>query len=251
MLFDETEHVERVFEFELPAGPTLESEEEASKRLLQLRLFGWEKVGGDIVWRGARLLAAELLRRNESLRGARVLELGAGTGLLAALSAHLGAHALITDGDEREVPLLMRNAELFSDDLALGGSLAAAQLEWGTATAEALAEAAEVLPGPPLRRGGFDLVIGSDIAYMPDYIPALAETIAFFLDEAGEALIANTAVATNTTHPKARALFLESLGAVGLDAEVEEPLDGPTFKAVPEVEWPKVSYFLRIRHRGK
>lgn len=253
VFFDETAHVEREFKFELPrpagAAPgALPSDAGAEGDLadspargqqLCVRLLGWEKVGGDIVWRGARLLAAELLRGAGALRGRRALELGAGSGLLGALAAHLGAHAVITDGDEAELPALQENAARFSDELGLGGSLEAAFLEWGAEAGRAAAEESPALP-----RGGFGLVLGSDIVYMPEHIPALAESIAFFLADDGQALIANTAVATRTSHPEAKALFLASLRAAGLCVEVESPPDGPAFA---EGIWSSTDYLLRIR----
>ncbi|CAE8715569.1 unnamed protein product, partial [Polarella glacialis] len=221
MFFDETEHEEREFLFDIPA------DDEKGEEQLRLRLMGYKKVGGDIVWRGARLLAGDLIRRGRSgLRGRTTLELGAGSGLLSAVCAGLGADALSTDGDEAEVPQQVRTAELFTDGLSLGGSLSAAFLEWGTpACQEAHDASLEVSPAvdgaspsrtPPLRKRGFDFVIGSDIVYMPRFIPALAETIEFFLADSGEALIANTAVATNTSHPEARAMFIAALEKVGL-----------------------------------
>merc|ERR1712113_900795 len=98
----------------------------------------------------------------------------------------------------------------------------------------------------PLRQRGFDFVVGSDIVYMPAHIPSLAESIDYFIADGGVALIANTAVATNTSHADARALFLNSLEKLGLQVEVEEAPNGRVFQACPDIQWPQASYFLRI-----
>ncbi|CAE8609832.1 unnamed protein product [Polarella glacialis] len=241
---------EREFLFDIPA------DDEKGEEQLRLRLMGYKKVGGDIVWRGARLLAGDLIRRGRSgLRGRTTLELGAGSGLLSAVCAGLGADALSTDGDEAEVPQQVRTAELFTDGLSLGGSLSAALLEWGTpACQEAHDASLEVPPAldgaspsrtPPLRKRGFDFVIGSDIVYMPRFIPALAETIEFFLADSGEALIANTAVATNTSHPEARAMFIAALEKVGLVVQEERPPDGFAFQNAKDT-YQDYCYLLRI-----
>ncbi|CAJ1330605.1 unnamed protein product [Effrenium voratum] len=88
----------------------------------------------------------------------------------------------------------------------LGGSLSARQLEWGRAAAERSG----------LGPRSFDWILGSEIVYIPDCIPELAETLAFFLADTGEALIANTAVATRTDQEEARELLCK-LSAFSLE----------------------------------
>lgn len=86
---------------------------------------------------------------------------------------------------------------------------------------------------------------------MPQHIPSLAESIAYFLADSGRALIANTAVATSTTHPAARALFLDALQAAGLDVEVQS-LDGVALRnaAGLGISCAPTDYFLTITRRG-
>lgn len=249
MFFDETEHVEREFVFDRPLDPTAlpgPGEHEPGAKV-RVRLYGWLKAGGDIVWRGARLLSKELLQRGKCLHGMTALELGAGSGLPGSLAAHLGARAVITDGDEDFVPLMRKNVECFSDHLGLGGSLAAAHLEWGTAAAAA-AEKDQREEMELFHRHSFDLIIGSEIVYMPEHIRELAETIGFFLSDAGEAIIVNTAVATRTSHPEARSRFLAGLEEEGLHVEEERGPDGPTFLAAGG-SWSENAYLLRITRR--
>ncbi|CAE7227799.1 CaMKMT, partial [Symbiodinium sp. CCMP2592] len=194
MLFAEDEYVERVFEVDVPEGITLPD----VKDKLQLRLYGWPMgSSGAICWRGAWASVHLLLRAAATLPQRRVLELGAGCGLLAHTAALLGAESTASDGSEDEVPLLEKNADAFIDRMGLGGSLAAAHLEWGLAHAEESA----------LSERSFDLIVGSEIVYIPEYIPALAESIAYLLADDGEAVIVNTAVATRTTQSEARQLL--------------------------------------------
>ena len=232
MLFAEDEYVERVFEVEVPEGVHLPGIDGK----LQLRLYGWPMgASGAICWRGSWASVHLLLRAAGALPGQRVLELGAGCGLLAHTAALLGACSTASDGSEEEIPLLAKNAAAFEDPLKLGGSLDATHLEWGRASAER--------SGLPER--GFDLLVGSEIVYIPEYIPALAESISYFLAAGGEAVITNTAVATRTTQSQAQQLFCDSLRKEGLTFEFEMP---PQVPPPPhETHWADTSYIVRIR----
>lgn len=244
MFFDETEHVEREYNFDLP--PELKKDKDADEPL-KVKILGWEKVGGDIVWRGAHLISKALSMRGPALKGVKTIELGAGSGLLGVVAAKFGAYAVITDGDESFMPLLNENATRFQDDLHLGGTVAAAFVEWGTPAAEAATKEPDSL-GHLLRRRGFELILGSEIVYMEEHIPELAETIEYFLADGGEALIANTAVSQRTNHPEARRLFFSSLERLGLNMEVQTMPDGPLFAAVGDIgiKWSEDAYVIRI-----
>lgn len=262
MIFDDTEDVMRTFDFALPSGGesgVLEADSDEKVNRVAVRLWGFEKPGGDIVWRGSRILCAELLRINRSLRGASVLELGASSGLPAALCAALGAHAVATDGLDHvifgQVPLLAKNVELFSDELSLGGSFAASALDWGFNGASEAVKPNSGGEQPLLSKGAFDYVIGAEIVYMPAHIPELAESIAFFLSDNGQAIIANTAVATNTSQREARDTFVTKLEELGLCVALEQAPDGPVFKSLHAVDlalhdsWSESAYVMRICRR--
>lgn len=292
MFYDDFDHTERLFEFELPhcaaaSGGHQSDVQESNSGISQcngdnavendnltktaksrvvVRLKGWEKPGGDIVWRGAPLLCADLLRSHHALRGSRVLELGASSGLPAALCASLGAQSVATDGSDHidmfgQVPLLKANAQLFVDELEMGGSLTSAPLNWGldeAIEAEKEAEATmskcndDGIALPLLRRGSFDFVIGSDITYDPKFIPDLAESIAFFVAEGGRVILAHTAVATTTNHTEIRMLLVAKLEALGLHCALEHPPGGAAFQATPDMDWsaPWFVLYAERRHSG-
>ena len=64
---------------------------------------------GVVLWPAAIALAHEVAARAEALRGARVLELGAGTGLPGIVAASLGARVTQTDRQEVALSVCRRN----------------------------------------------------------------------------------------------------------------------------------------------
>ncbi len=66
---------------------------------------------GVVLWPAAIALAHEVEARAEEMRGARVLELGAGTGLPGIVAASLGARVLQTDRQELTMSVCRRNGE--------------------------------------------------------------------------------------------------------------------------------------------
>lgn len=65
---------------------------------------------GLALWPSSVALAHDLLARADALRGARVLELGAGTGLPGIVAASLGAHVVQVDRQPAALALAERNA---------------------------------------------------------------------------------------------------------------------------------------------
>jgi len=105
------------------------------------------------------------------LRGARVLELGAGTGLLGLALAHAGARVVLTDLPHVAAGNLAANVAAEALPPGAPGSARALPLPWGDAGALAAALAAS--PG-----GAFDAVVATDVAYSEALNPALLETAA-------------------------------------------------------------------------
>jgi predicted nicotinamide N-methyase len=66
---------------------------------------------GVALWPAAIALAHEVVSRADAFRGARVLELGAGTGLPGIVAASLGARVVQTDRQEMAMSLCRRNGE--------------------------------------------------------------------------------------------------------------------------------------------
>jgi methyltransferase-like protein 23 len=66
---------------------------------------------GVALWPSAIVLAREVAARADELRGKRVLELGAGTGLPGIVAAAMGASVVQTDLQEMTLSVCMRNAE--------------------------------------------------------------------------------------------------------------------------------------------
>jgi predicted nicotinamide N-methyase len=122
---------------------------------------------GGRVWDSGFVLSGWL--QEDRLRGTRVVELGAGAGLVGLCCAHMGAEVTLTDGAESLLELLEGNLELNRAAIAArGGSARAALLEWGSG--EHIFEVAS-------RHGPFDVLIGSDLCYDAHIHPFLADTI--------------------------------------------------------------------------
>jgi predicted nicotinamide N-methyase len=66
---------------------------------------------GVALWPASIALAHDLVSREDDLRGARVLELGAGTGLPGIVAAKMGARVVQTDRDELALWACRRNCE--------------------------------------------------------------------------------------------------------------------------------------------
>ena len=106
------------------------------------------------------------MRGEASLRGARVLELGCGTGACGLYAAPCGAtEVLLTDGSETLQPLIDTNV---ASNPAPGCAVRSQRYLWGE----------------PLPAGRFDLAIASDCSYFyeEEAHAALAATCAALLD---------------------------------------------------------------------
>lgn len=87
------------------------------------------------VWRGALLLADFLLARPDLLRGAAVLDLGAGCGLTSVAAARAGARTVFcTDAHEPS----LRNALQNAADNGAAESVRVRRLEWGARGRDAI-----------------------------------------------------------------------------------------------------------------
>ncbi|KAJ0023699.1 hypothetical protein NQD34_003598 [Periophthalmus magnuspinnatus] len=115
------------------------------------------------VWEAAIQLSNYLVERSVELKGRRVIELGAGTGLLGIFAARLGAVVTLTDLPIA-LPPLQANV---SANTPPGG--------WSTApTVLPLSWGKDHLTFP----ADWDLVLGADLIYLPETFPLLVETLA-------------------------------------------------------------------------
>lgn len=129
--------------------------------------FGAGGGPGCVVWESGVLLAAFLVQRQGSnLAGVRVLELGAGTGLVGIVGGALGARVTLTDLPAL-LPLLRRNVQNSSAAIQQGGGLCqVAEADWSRPENR-------ILCGDQ----AYDVVVGSDLVYSRAQIQPLTRTL--------------------------------------------------------------------------
>lgn len=153
----------RIHNFDQRAA-VVELRHPALPKPLQLEQRGATSAGfvpgtSSVAWPVAQRMAYYLCESPALVRGRRVVELGAGLGLVGAAAAALGAaHAVLTDCEEA-LPLLERNRRRLAED---GVAVHVARLHWGCAAdheallgGTAKADAAEP--------SAFDVVLASDV----------------------------------------------------------------------------------------
>lgn len=115
-----------------------------------------EKVGtGGVLWEAAIALADHVGRsRSSTWHKRRVLELGAGTGLVAIALALEGARVLATDGNAVVVEGARQNVER-AGAFPLGGQVELGVFDWNS----------EEDLGRIMEAGPWDAIVGSDLVY--------------------------------------------------------------------------------------
>ena len=127
---------------------------------------------GMSVWQGAEILCQYLTARpaaRTAVRGRRVLELGAGTGLCGLVAAGVLGAAIVrlTDGDGA----VLRNLRGNVARNGLGDRASCPQLIWGAARAAEFAR----------EHGRHDVVLATDCVYVTKSVRPLFETVARLL----------------------------------------------------------------------
>jgi methyltransferase-like protein 23 len=125
---------------------------------------------GVALWPAAIALAHEMVARADTVKGERILELGAGTGLAGIVAASLGGRVVQTDRNELALSVCRRNGErngIRSIDYRLADWLAWEDTEQ------------------------YDWIIGSDILYGEVMHPALRQIFAANLAPGGRIVIAD------------------------------------------------------------
>lgn len=138
------------------------------------------------VWDSALVLIAQLAADSIadspgpfSVRGLRVLELGAGTGAVGLACAALAAREVLLTDLPAVVPLLRLNASLSAFARAGLAPLSAAPLPWGTSSA--------ALDGEP---STFEAVVLSDVVYDTALHEPLIATLRAVADRSTSILLA-------------------------------------------------------------
>ena len=130
---------------------------------------------GGNVWSAVVRIAGFMESCKVSLRGARVLELGSGTGVLAIACARKGASVVATEAPWM-LELLSLNAELAApQNAAAGGSLTVREFLWSKQPHAALSSLKDAWPStgngqgaantPPPQGGDFDVVLACECVY--------------------------------------------------------------------------------------
>lgn len=126
------------------------------------------KSTGLMLWESARLMASVLATNQDIVAGKRVLELGSGCGGICSMIAAASADLVVaTDGDTKALNLLTENvaSNLKSPSLDL---LHVKKLEWGNED--------DIQAIKQLNEEGFDVIIGTDVTYVPQAIVPLFAT---------------------------------------------------------------------------
>lgn len=141
------------------------------------------------LWPSSIALAHEIFTRAEDFRGARVLELGSGTGLPGIVAASLGANVVQTDRQNLAMSICKRNGE--RNNITSITYRLADWSDWQDTER-------------------YDFIIGSDIMYGALMQPHLRHIFETNLAPGGQVLIADP-------YREVSFLFLEELDAVGWD----------------------------------
>ncbi|KAK9273661.1 hypothetical protein L1049_018471 [Liquidambar formosana] len=126
------------------------------------------KSTGLMLWESARLMASVLAGNPTIVSGKRVLELGCGCAGICSMVAVRSADLVVaTDGDTKALDLLSQNVALNLMPQLLA-KLITKRLEWGNR------DHIESIKG--LNDRGFEVIIGTDVTYIPEAILPLFAT---------------------------------------------------------------------------
>lgn len=143
---------------ELPTGEMLLLQPAEAAEIPDDHQVEWAPIAPywSVLWRSGVALARQL--EEETLRGLRVVELGCGLAAPSIAAARGGADVIATDGDSDALELVVRNAE--ANDVQVEIDM----VDWGD-------------PDEFVKRGPFDLVLGSDILYERPSVALLLELL--------------------------------------------------------------------------
>ncbi|XP_028790989.1 uncharacterized protein LOC114746874 isoform X1 [Neltuma alba] len=135
------------------------------------------KSTGLMLWESARLMASVLAENPNIVEGKRVLELGCGCGgICSMVSAKYADLIVATDGDAFALELLAKNV-VSNLPPPLLTKLVTKRLEWGNR--DHIEEVKEV------SNTGFDVIVGTDVTYIPEAILPLFATASELIASSG------------------------------------------------------------------
>ncbi|KAK9099390.1 hypothetical protein Syun_026435 [Stephania yunnanensis] len=126
------------------------------------------KSTGLMLWESARLMSVVLAENPSIVAGRRVLELGCGcSGICSMIAARYADLVVATDGDTKALDLLNQNVPLNLKESILC-KLVTRRLEWGNKN--------HIQEIKQINSNGFEVIIGTDVAYVAEAISPLFET---------------------------------------------------------------------------
>ena len=132
----------------------------------QTRLFTWP---------ASLVLSAYLVAHRDEVENKKVLELGAGTGLVSVVSGLMGAKGVLATDRDQESTLANLEASIASNGEGLKAACSVAGLDWS--------QSYRLLPVTD--EEPFDLILGSDILYSNEDFDDILLTVSKLLELAG------------------------------------------------------------------
>ncbi|XP_042492026.1 uncharacterized protein LOC122071704 [Macadamia integrifolia] len=139
------------------------------------------KSTGLMLWESAQLMSTVLARNPSIVAGKKVVELGSGCAGICSMVAVRSAADLVvaTDGDSRALDLLRQNVSSNLEPQLLD-KLVTERLEWGNRDhIEAIKE---------MNHSGFEVIIGTDVTYVPEAISPLFATARELISSDGSSI---------------------------------------------------------------
>jgi predicted nicotinamide N-methyase len=143
-------------------------------------LEGGDDLTGLLLWPAAEALSAFV--SSEGVKGRwkhlRILELGAGVGLVGLTMSLYSDHVVITDSQDEALALVRQNIENNKNSLVLAKTIKVCKLQWGE-DSEAWRQEHQ--------QERFDIIIASDILYQRELLQPLFQTVEGMLANKEEA----------------------------------------------------------------
>ncbi|BDA43460.1 probable tRNA N(3)-methylcytidine methyltransferase METTL6 at N-terminal half [Coccomyxa sp. Obi] len=168
-------------------------------------------------WESASALARFILSHPAIFAGARVLEVGCGSNPVVALAALRHARMVVACDGSRKALALMETNVSRNASLVMVERLRLRELRWGD-TARVNGVLSDI--------GPVDIVVGADVVYVEEAVPALFDSIAKLLDPAKQGLV----ILCHVTRRVSEQRIIDLATSVGL---VTKQIDDKGFQSGP------------------